>query len=202
VAESLDLFAPAAPVAVEPWVANLSPEERVWFDQVVERATCDVLTDRQAEIDRISRARVGGLEIVDNNGKRVWFRRGSRAELQACLGKGRPLEGFTVDEYQGAPVLRVATEPKTVSELGAYEKKKASTTGPRRLMTEAEITTILRLSECSFSPGSWDKRFVHDMVHEASQLNPLITEKQAAQLPRLAQRYRKQLAALTEAAHG
>jgi hypothetical protein len=65
-------------------------------------------------------------------------------------------------------------------------------------MTEEEITTILRLSACSFSPASWDKKFVRDMTHEASQLNPLITEKQAAQLPRLAHRYRKQLAASPE----
>lgn len=202
--ETLDLFKPAPPRTTE-WerfASNLSSDERVWWDAMVDRATFDVLTDRQAEVERISRARAGGLEIVDNNGKRLWYRRGTYDELTSVLGKGRPLQGFTVDQYQGSHVLRIATEPKTVGELGAYEKKAASTTGPRRLMTEEEITTILQLSECRFSPGSWDKRFVRDMTHEASQLNPLITEKQAEQLPRLRQKYRKQLAAKSEVRRG
>lgn len=203
-AETLDLFkpAPAQPTWWHQWAANLSSEDRVWWDAAYERSKLEVLTDRQAELERISRARAHGLEIIDDRGKRLWFRRGTRSELESILGKGRPIEGFTVSEYEGAPALRIAKEPKTVGELGAYEKSKASTTGPRRLMTEEEIETILALSACTFLPGSWDKRFVQDMTHEASQLNPLITEKQAQQLPRLRHRYRKQLAAKSEVQRG
>lgn len=199
---TLDLFnvVPDLRTAANEWFGNLSGEERVWFDAMSAGAHVDVLTDRQAELDRISRARAKGLEIIDNNGKRLWYRRGTREELQRVLGRGNRIEGFTVDQLDGSHVLRIATEPKTVGELGAYEKKKASTTGPRRLMTEGEISLILKLSACSFAPASWDKRFVRDMVHEASQLNPLITEKQAEQLPRLEHKYRKQLA--TKAGHG
>ncbi len=211
-AETLSLF--EAPAEARPplwaWMESLSPEERVWWDAMTDRCSVDFVTDKQAEIERISRARAGGLEIIDDGAdhsrrrRRLWVRRGAEAELAAILMRERPLFGWDLSEVPvlGSDVLRIAVEPKTVQEMGAYEKKKASTTGPRRLMTEAEISTILRLSECRFSPGSWDKRFVRDMQHEASQLNPLITERQAEQLPRLAHRYRKQLAAQKEPRRG
>lgn len=209
---TLDLFsapAPARPPLWE-WMQSLSPEERVWWDAMLERGCAvELVTDRQAEVDRIARARACGLEIIDETthhrgkrARRLWFRRGHTAELQAVLGRGRPLLGWRIQHLDGSAVLRIAVEPKTVQEMGAYARKKASTTGPRRAMTEAEISLILRLNGCRFSPGSWDKRFVRDMVGEASEVVPLVTERQAEQLPRLEKRYRKQLAAAWEATRG
>ena len=58
------------------------------------------------------------------------------------------------------------------------------------------ITTerlIHLLADCNYLPGQWDKRFVHDMERklDAPNFNP--TEKQLAQLHRIAWNKRKQL---------
>jgi hypothetical protein len=50
-----------------------------------------------------------------------------------------------------------------------------------------------RLARCSFLPGSWDKRFARDLAARAEDPEATITEKQAAALARLTQRYRRQL---------
>lgn len=59
----------------------------------------------------------------------------------------------------------------------------------------AEELAVLarRLSGCRFLPGSWDKRFAHDMAALASAEPIAFTERQAESLRRLAHRYRKQL---------
>lgn len=62
-------------------------------------------------------------------------------------------------------------------------------------MTDEQRRLILRLSRCTFLPGSYEKRFVRSMVALAhSKDNPDLTEKQAAFLARVSQRYRRQLA--------
>jgi hypothetical protein len=57
-----------------------------------------------------------------------------------------------------------------------------------RPMTELERSLAQALARCIFLPGSWDKRFAHDMAARSN-----VTEKQAANITRLAWRYRKQL---------
>lgn len=57
-----------------------------------------------------------------------------------------------------------------------------------RPMTETERVLAQALAGCSFLPGSWDKRFVHDMAARST-----VTEKQAWALLSVAWKYRRQL---------
>lgn len=50
------------------------------------------------------------------------------------------------------------------------------------------------LADCNYLPGEWDKGFVHDMERKLSAPTFDVTEKQLAQLHRIAWRKRKQLA--------
>lgn len=58
-----------------------------------------------------------------------------------------------------------------------------------RPMTDAEATLIARLGQCRVASG-FDKRFVRSIVDQGTK----ISTRQAVVLPRLAHRYRKQLA--------
>lgn len=60
--------------------------------------------------------------------------------------------------------------------------------GERRPMSEKERELSHALTRCIFLPGSWDKRFAHDVARQS-----LITEKQAASIAQLAWKYRRQL---------
>jgi hypothetical protein len=75
---------------------------------------------------------------------------------------------------------------------------RAAKTKPCRPVTAEERRIILQLSGCRFLPGTWDKRVVAALVGALAasdrQDDPLeITEAQAAILPRLAHRYRRQI---------
>lgn len=61
-------------------------------------------------------------------------------------------------------------------------------------MTEPERRLARALNRCTFLPGSWDKRFVRAMafLEEHGPAHDL-TEKQAANLARLAHKYRRQM---------
>ena len=63
----------------------------------------------------------------------------------------------------------------------------------RRPMTDEEKDLANRLSFCRFLPGSWDKRFVRDMVLHVS-LGEGITQQQAEWLAKTAYKFRVQLA--------
>lgn len=60
-------------------------------------------------------------------------------------------------------------------------------------MTKAEFGLIWCLSGCSFLSGSFEKRFVRDMVTKS--LDYELSEKQLVYLMYLRHRYRKQLSA-------
>lgn len=51
---------------------------------------------------------------------------------------------------------------------------------------------IRRLSFCSMLPGSWDKRFVRDMLRQVTN-SGLISQKQQACVDKLAHKYRRQI---------
>ena len=58
-------------------------------------------------------------------------------------------------------------------------------------MTESQFDLIQRLSKCTFSPASFDKRFMRDISSYAIGMN--LSAKQAAYLEILHYRYRRQL---------
>lgn len=58
-------------------------------------------------------------------------------------------------------------------------------------MTETDYKIIQALARCSFQPGSWVKRFAHDL--SAYSVDAVLSEKQQAALNRTAWHYRKQL---------
>ena len=61
-------------------------------------------------------------------------------------------------------------------------------------MTERQILVAQALGRCSMLPGTSDKRFVKDMERRAYGLKPAeLTERQAANLERLAWRFRRQM---------
>lgn len=57
-------------------------------------------------------------------------------------------------------------------------------------MTDEQQKWIGQLAKCSFLPGSWEKRFVHDLATFPPEKE--LTQRQAAALRRIAWRYRKQ----------
>lgn len=59
-------------------------------------------------------------------------------------------------------------------------------------MSDFVTDVIMRLSRCTFLPGSSEKRFVRQMVARANENKPL-TEKQLMYLGQIRYRYRKQL---------
>jgi hypothetical protein len=62
-----------------------------------------------------------------------------------------------------------------------------------RLMLPDEVTMARALAECSFSPGSWDKRFARTLSAQTHGLAPWITAAQARHLRRMVKRYRRQV---------
>lgn len=62
-----------------------------------------------------------------------------------------------------------------------------------RAMTSDERVLVYALSDCSFTPGSFDKRFARDLRARAGEDQPQISEKQAALLRQLIHRYRRQI---------
>jgi hypothetical protein len=62
-----------------------------------------------------------------------------------------------------------------------------------RPMTDAEKAIAYALSLCRFPPATWTKRFARDLGDQARALAPVITDRQAAALLKVAHHYRKQL---------
>lgn len=61
-------------------------------------------------------------------------------------------------------------------------------------MTEAERRIARALGLCSFLPGSWDKRFARALAFlEEHDPEHALTERQRANLARLAHKYRRQM---------
>ena len=58
-------------------------------------------------------------------------------------------------------------------------------------MTDEHYQLLQRLVDCTFLPGSWEKRFVRDLSAETKDYE--LTAKQLAQVERLHYRYRRQL---------
>lgn len=62
-----------------------------------------------------------------------------------------------------------------------------------RPMTDAEKAIAYALSLCRFPPATWTKRFARDLGDQARALAPVITDRQAAALLKVAHHYRNQL---------
>ncbi len=58
-------------------------------------------------------------------------------------------------------------------------------------MTDDQWTLIRALARCSYYPGSFDKRFIHDLAEKPRDAT--LSEKQDAQLQRIAWSKRRQL---------
>lgn len=54
----------------------------------------------------------------------------------------------------------------------------------------------LALARCTMLPGSWDKRFARDMAALAAARDSTISPTQAANIDRLAWKYRRQMPSL------
>lgn len=65
-------------------------------------------------------------------------------------------------------------------------------------MNELDIAAATCLGKCIFLPGSYNKRFAWSMRNIALSDQPELTEKQYANLWRLAWRYRRQIVALAD----
>lgn len=70
--------------------------------------------------------------------------------------------------------------------------------GPSQLaglaLTDPEKQIALALGACSFSPGTWDKRFCHAMATKAAkEPEDDLSERQRDNLLRMAHKYRRQL---------
>lgn len=61
-------------------------------------------------------------------------------------------------------------------------------------MTPRHYEALQALKQCTFLPGSFDKRFVRDL--SALPADAELTERQAANVERLAYRYRRQIGRL------
>lgn len=70
----------------------------------------------------------------------------------------------------------------------------ATTSKPRRPMTDLERLRALRLGSCNFPLASWAKRFAREMAAVARTDEGAVTDREAAALERLAWTYRRQLA--------
>lgn len=60
-------------------------------------------------------------------------------------------------------------------------------------MTEAQSQLIQALTRCSMLPGTFDKRFAHDLAEKPA--NYALSDRQDEFVRRLAYKYRKQIAA-------
>lgn len=70
-------------------------------------------------------------------------------------------------------------------------------------MTDEQRRLILRLSKCTFLPGSYEKRFVRSMAALANSKGETeLSEKQAAFLAKVGHRYRRQLAGIPDRVSG
>lgn len=58
-------------------------------------------------------------------------------------------------------------------------------------MSEEDYRNLKRLSRCTFLPGSYEKRFVRNMLSVSQET--VLTSKQKDYLNHLVHRYRKQL---------
>lgn len=66
---------------------------------------------------------------------------------------------------------------------------------PMRPMSAEEIALAWALGRCTFSVGSFDKRFARNLSGAAIVDPPIISEKQAALLRTMVTRYRRQIRA-------
>lgn len=60
-------------------------------------------------------------------------------------------------------------------------------------MTDAQYQLIQALSRCSMLPGTWDKRFTHDLAEKPKTY--ALSDRQDEFVRRLAYKYRKQITA-------
>lgn len=60
-------------------------------------------------------------------------------------------------------------------------------------MTDQERSMAKALGQCSFLPGTFDKRYAGVFAFEAKRDQPEITEKEAELLRRMTYRYRRQI---------
>lgn len=86
-------------------------------------------------------------------------------------------------------------ENLTVLPMCREEPPASKKTPERRAMTADELAMAFELRRCSFTPGSFDKRFSNGLYLDLSGAIPMgkITERQAALLPKLVTRYRRQI---------
>lgn len=66
---------------------------------------------------------------------------------------------------------------------------------PHRVMSPDEVEMARHLGGCTFSAGSFDKRFARSLSAQAQYLAPWLTGKQAALLRHMVHRYRRQILA-------
>ena len=64
---------------------------------------------------------------------------------------------------------------------------------PRHPMTDEQRDMARALGQCSFLPGSWDKRFARDMAAMAEDPDAALTRRQAETLMEVCHRYRRQI---------
>jgi hypothetical protein len=69
-------------------------------------------------------------------------------------------------------------------------------------MTNSQIDMILSLKQCTFVPGSFQKRFVQSMLsHAAFRPGTPLTDRQGRYLAELFHKYRKQIGTLEHNLH-
>lgn len=86
------------------------------------------------------------------------------------------------------PACQIAAAPAKQGELPKRSKP------VWREFTADERKMALALGGCTFSVGSFDKRFARDVSARAAAPLGKISERQAALLPRMVYRYRRQIA--------
>lgn len=91
---------------------------------------------------------------------------------------------MTPDDLFGQPISEPPALPAKAEAKPAPKKAAA----PRREMTEDEKIAVQCLkNHVTYTPGSWDKRFVGNLLAST------ITDKEAPQVWRLFHRYRRQI---------
>jgi hypothetical protein len=61
-------------------------------------------------------------------------------------------------------------------------------------MTAEQRHTLRQLARCTMLPGSWDKRFVRDLIGYSD--DQVLSPRQAAMVEKLSHRYRRQISRL------
>lgn len=125
------------------------------------------------------------------------------AAATAAVKAADKLEGVTFEakadalcaalEEQGQALRRVNIERRRAGLpvlLRRCDRSKRST--PRRPADEDELAMAAALARCSFTPGSWDKRFARDVAAQL-RATAYITQRQAESLRQMVHRYRRQL---------